>query len=58
MKEIGGYMQFETYYGEEYHKNCIPLNVSRNAIRLLCEKKTSGKENLYTYVLEECDRNS
>lgn len=49
-KEIGGYMQFETYSGKEYHEDCIPLNVSRNAIRLLCEKKNYKKVYVPYYL--------
>lgn len=34
-KEIGGYIEFEHYHGEQYHNNAIKLNCSRNALAYL-----------------------
>ncbi len=39
MKEIGGYLDFERYYGQEFHKNCISLNSARNCLRYLIRSK-------------------
>lgn len=39
MKEIGGYLDFERYYGQEFHKNCILLNSARNCLRYLIKSK-------------------
>ena len=35
MKEIGGFIEFEHYYGKEYHSEAIKLNCSRNALAYL-----------------------
>lgn len=32
MREIGGYLELERNFGEEYHKNAIALNCGRNAL--------------------------
>lgn len=32
MKEIGGYIEFEHYYGRHFHENAIKLNCSRSCI--------------------------
>lgn len=38
MKEFGGYLEFEHYYGREYHKNAIALNTARNCLRYIIKK--------------------
>lgn len=38
MKEIGGYLQAEQYFGDEYHKKSIALNTARNCLRYLIRK--------------------
>lgn len=38
MKEIGGYLQAEQYFGDEYHKESIALNTARNCLRYLIRK--------------------
>lgn len=35
MKEIGGYIEFEHYHGNEFHAKAIKLNCSRNALAYL-----------------------
>lgn len=35
MKEIGGYIEFEHYYGKEFHSNAIKLNCGRNCLSYL-----------------------
>ena len=40
MKEIGGFLEFETNHGHEFHENCIALNSGRN-----CSIFDSKKEN-------------
>lgn len=37
--EIGGYLEFERYHGEEYHKGCLKLNTARNCLRYLIEAR-------------------
>lgn len=38
MKEYGGYLELESYYGKEYHENAIALNTARNCLRLIIRK--------------------
>ena len=35
MKEIGGFLEWETYSGTEYHQEALALNSARNALRFL-----------------------
>ena len=35
MKEIGGFLEWETYSGAEYHQEALALNSARNALRFL-----------------------
>lgn len=37
--EIGGYLEFERFYGEEYHHGAIRLNLARNALVYLIKAK-------------------
>ena len=39
MKEIGGFLEFETNHGHEFHENCIALNSGRNCLRYLIREK-------------------
>ena len=32
MKEYGGYLEFETFNGNMFHKNALALNTGRNAL--------------------------
>ena len=32
MKEIGGYIELDTYTGREYHEGALALNSGRNAL--------------------------
>lgn len=43
MREYGGYIEFETFYGEMLHGNAIALNCGRNALAYLCEAKKIRK---------------
>lgn len=43
MKEYGGYIEFENYYGTMLHENAIALNCGRNALAYLCETKKINK---------------
>ena len=43
MKEYGGYIEFETFYGKMLHENSIALNCGRNAIAYICETKKIKK---------------
>lgn len=35
MREIGGFLEWETYYGKEFYSDCIALNSGRNCFRYL-----------------------
>lgn len=43
MKEYGGYIEFETFYGHILHEEAIALNCGRNALAYLCEAKEIKK---------------
>ena len=49
MKEIGGYIEFETYYGNEFH-NCIRLNCGRNCLAYLIEARKIQRIHLPYYL--------
>ena len=34
-EEIGGYLEWETYIGNEYHNDCLKLNSGRNCLRYI-----------------------
>ena len=41
--EIGGYLEFERYDGNEYHTNCLKLNTARNCLEYLIEARKIRK---------------
>ena len=41
--EIGGYLEYEKYYGQEYHTGCLKLNTARNALKYLIEARKIKK---------------
>lgn len=41
--EIGGFFEFERYYGQEYHTECLKLNTARNCIKYLIEARQIRK---------------
>lgn len=43
MREIGGYIELDTYKGKEYHENVLALNCGRNALAYLIKKKNIKK---------------
>ena len=43
MKEIGGYIELDTYTGAMLHEKAIALNCGRGALEYLCEAKTIRK---------------
>lgn len=51
-KEIGGYIEFETYHGTLLHENAIALNCGRNALAYLCEARQIRKLYLPAFL---CD---
>lgn len=43
LREYGGYIEFETYCGREFHQDAIALNCGRNCLAFLIEKKNIKK---------------
>lgn len=43
MKEIGGYIEFDECYGEEYHKSALSLNSGRHCLEYLIRAKNIKK---------------
>ena len=52
MKEIGGYIELDTYTGSEYHPPQYALNCGRNALAYLLESRNIGKLHIPYYL---CD---
>ena len=50
MKEIGGYIDFEHYYGAEYHEECLALNSGRNCLRYLIRARHIKEIALPKYI--------
>ena len=50
MQEYGGYLQFEQYFGSEYHENAIALNSGRNCLRYLIRARHIKKIALPKYI--------
>ena len=50
MKEIGGYIELDTYTGKEYHEDAVALNCGRNALIYLIRAKRI-KKNMPTSLL-------
>ena len=46
MKEIGGYIEFENYFGTVYHEGAVPLNCGRNCLAYLIEAEGIKKIRL------------
>ena len=43
MKEIGGYIELESFHGSLYHENAIKLNCGRNALAYIIKAKNIKK---------------
>ena len=43
MREIGGYIELETFRGRMLHEEATKLNCGRNALAYLCEAKKIEK---------------
>lgn len=43
MREIGGYIEFETYGGRDFYEGAIALNCGRNCLAYLLEARTISK---------------
>ena len=52
MKEIGGYIELDTYTGAMLHEKAIALNCGRGALEYLCEAKMIRKLYLPYFLCE------
>ena len=43
MREYGGYIELESFYGDLFHEKAVALNCGRNALAYLCEAKKIRK---------------
>lgn len=61
MKEIGGYLEFESLIHNAYYKNAIALNLARNALIYLAKAKNIKKVYLPYFLCDSvsiaCDNN-
>ena len=61
MKEYGGYIEFERYYHEEYHKHALAFNTGTNCLVFLIRKKKIKKIYLPYFMCptaaRACDAN-
>lgn len=62
MKEIGGYIELDTYTGKEYHASAFALNCGRNALIYLIRAKQIKKIYLPYYccssIYDSCQKES
>ena len=62
MKEIGGYIELDTYIGREYHEGALALNSGRNALIYLIRAKQMKKLYLPYYccssIFDSCKKES
>ena len=60
MKEIGGYLELETFVNNEYYNNAIALNSARNALVYLAKAKNISKIYIPYYLCDSvwkvCER--
>lgn len=56
MKEIGGYIEMDTYLGKMLHADGIKLNCGRNALAYLLEAKGIQKILMPKFMCNSCDR--
>ncbi len=62
MKEIGGYIEFEYFNGNEYHQNALALNTASHAFEYLIKTKNIKKVYIPKFmcgcISEVCKRNN
>lgn len=56
MKEYGGYIEFEYYSGQEYHKNAIALSSGRNCLAHLIDKRKIKKIYLPFFLCDSVSK--
>lgn len=55
MREIGGYIELDTYMGEMLHENSIKLNCGRNALAYLLKAKQIKTIWMPKFMCDSCD---
>ena len=55
MREIGGYIELDTYTGEMLHENSIKLNCGRNALAYLLREKQIKTIWMPKFMCDSCD---
>lgn len=56
MKEIGGYIELDTYTGEMMHEDGIKLNCGRNALAYVLKAKKIKKLWMPKFMCDSCDK--
>ena len=56
MKEIGGYIELDTYTGEMMHEDGIKLNCGRNALAYVIKAKNIKKLWMPKFMCDSCDK--
>lgn len=56
MREIGGYIELDTYTGKMFHDDGIKLNCGRNALAYLIASKKIKKLYMPKFMCDSCDK--
>lgn len=56
MKEIGGYIELDTYTGKMFHSDGIKLNCGRNALAYIIKAKGIKKIHMPKFMCDSCDK--
>lgn len=56
MKEIGGYIELDTYTGKMLHDDGIKLNCGRNALAYIIKAKNIKKIYMPKFMCDSCDK--
>ena len=56
MREIGGYIELDTYTGKMLHGDGIKLNCGRNALAYLIKSKKIRKIYMPKFMCDSCDK--
>ena len=56
MKEIGGYIELDTYTGKMLHSDGIKLNCGRNALAYIIKAKGIKKIHMPKFMCDSCDK--
>ena len=56
MKEIGGYIELDTYTGKMLHSDGVKLNCGRNALAYIIKAKGIKKIHMPKFMCDSCDK--